>query len=107
MEVLTTVQELKHDTLDGCRWDGVSRGLRVVVYNLKQVMLGILKHHENTFILQDDLHQPDDIHMTKFGTEGHFPDGGLRDSSVLDLLAFLVCNLSSALALPSEERRLW
>lgn len=76
------------------------RRLGVVMDDLKQIMLGILKHHEYAFIFQNDFNQADYIHMTKFGTEGHLPDGGLRDTCVLDLFALLVCNLSSALLLP-------
>ena len=54
-------------------------------------MLGVLKHHVDTFVFQDNLNQLDDIGMTKFGAQCHLTDSGLRYSGILDLLALLVC----------------
>ncbi len=67
----------------------------MVMDDLQQIMLGILKHHEDTLVFQDNLDQLDYIGMAEFGAQGHLSDSGLRYSSILDLLAFLVCALIS------------
>jgi len=66
------------------------------VDDLQEVMLGVLEHHEDTFVFQDNLDELDDIRVTQLRAQGHFSDRGLRDAGVLDLFAFLVCFLISA-----------
>lgn len=68
----------------------MARGLRMVVNDLEEIMLGIFENHKDTFTFQYDFDESDDIYMTQLGTEGHLPDGGLRDACILNLLAFLV-----------------
>jgi hypothetical protein len=93
MQILTPIQELKHDALDRCRGNWVTGRLRVVMDYLEQVMLGVFENHEDTFTFQDDFHESDDIYMTQLGAESHLSDCGLGYSRVLNLLAFLVCDL--------------
>ena len=65
MQVLASIQKLKHDAFH-CAWrDGVPRWLGVVVDDLQEVMLGVLKYHEDAFIFQDDLNELDDIRVTQ------------------------------------------
>lgn len=75
MQVLTTVEELKHDAFHGSWWNGMPRWLGVMMYDLKEIVLGVFEDHEDTFIFEDDFDEADYIHVTQFGTEGHFPDG--------------------------------
>ena len=65
----------------------MSLGVRMVVDDLKQVMVCVFKHHEDTLILKDDLLQLHNIRMIQFRTEGHFPDGRLRETGILNGLA--------------------
>lgn len=53
-------------------------------------MLGILENHEDAFVLQDDLDEPDHIDMAQFRAQRHLPHSRLRDASILDLLTLLV-----------------
>ena len=39
----------------------MSIGLCVVVDDLQEIVLGILKHDEDAFLLEDDLHSADDV----------------------------------------------
>lgn len=64
--------------------------LSVMMNNLQEIMLGVLEDHEDTFVFEDDFDETNDIDVTQLGTEGHFPDCGLGDPCVLDLLSFLV-----------------
>src|SRR5277367_2236314 len=64
--------------------------LCVMMYDLQKIMFCIFKDHENTLVFQDDLDKPDNVDMTQLGAKCHFPDGGLGDTRILDLLAFLV-----------------
>lgn len=64
--------------------------LRMMVYDLQKIMLCILEHHENTLVFQDDFDKPDNIDMAQLGTKGHFPNSGLRDTRILDLLALFI-----------------
>jgi len=66
VQVLTAIQELEHDAFNSRRWDGMPCWLGVVMDDLQKIMLGVLEDHEDTFVFQDNLNQPDDIHMTKF-----------------------------------------
>ena len=93
MQVLTSIQELKHDALDSCWRDRVPSRLRMVMNDLEEVMLSIFEHHEDTFTLQDNFHKSDDIYMTQLGAQGHLSYGGLGYSRVLDLFALLVFDL--------------
>lgn len=68
----------------------MSLWLGMVVDNLKQVVLGILKDHEDTFIFQYDLLKSYHIWMVEFGTQSHFSNGRLRQTRVLDQLPFFV-----------------
>lgn len=90
VQVLAAVEELEHDALDGVWRDGMPRLLGVVVDDLQQVVLGVLKDHEYALVLEDDFDELDDVGVVEFGAEGHFSHGGLRDARVGDLLAFLV-----------------
>ena len=74
MEILASIEKLEHDALHRSRWNGVTSRLSVVMDDLEEIMLGVLKDHENAFVFQDDLVKFDDINMTKFGTQGHLPD---------------------------------
>jgi hypothetical protein len=90
MEILTAIQKLEHDALDRRRRYRVACRLGMMVYDLQKIMLGIFKDHENTLVLQNDFDKPDNVDMAQLGTKGHFPDGGLGDTRILDLLAFFV-----------------
>jgi hypothetical protein len=68
----------------------VTGWLRVVMNNLKEVMLCVFEDHEDTFTFQDDFYKPDDVYMTQLRTKGHLSDSGLGYSRVLNLLAFLI-----------------
>ena len=65
-------------------------GAGVVLDDLEEVMLAILEYHEDAFLLQDDLGEVDDIWVRELRAEGHFPDGGLGDAGVLNLLILFV-----------------
>ena len=90
MEVVAAVEALEHDALDGGWWDGVAWLLRVMVYDLEQVVLGVLEHPVDALVLEDDLDQLDHVGVVEFGAERHFTDRRLRDAGVGDLLALLV-----------------
>lgn len=96
MQILAAIQQLKHDAFHGTRWNGVACRLGVVMNNLQEIMLCILEDHENTFVLQNDLNKLDYIGVTKLRAEGHFSNGGLGDSRILNLFALLVCFAVSA-----------
>lgn len=90
VQVLAAVEELEHDALDrGWRY-GVARLLRVMVDDLQQVVLGILKHHEDALVFENDFHQPDDVWVSELAAEAHLTDGALGNARVADLLALLV-----------------
>lgn len=67
--------------------------LRVVMDDLEQVMLGIFKDHENTFILQNDFDQANDIDVTQLGAQCHLTNSRLRYSGILDLFSFFICTV--------------
>ena len=67
----------------------MSLGVRMVVDDLEQVMVCVFKHHEYTLILEDDLFELHNVGMIQLGAERHFPDGRLRETSILNGLAFL------------------
>jgi hypothetical protein len=91
MQILASIQQLEHNTLHRRGRDRMTRGLRVVMDDLQEVVLGILEDHEDAFVFEDDLNQADYVRVRELGAERHFPDGGLGDSRVLDLFAFFVC----------------
>ncbi len=64
MEILTSVEQLKHDTFDGGGRDGMPRWLGVVMDDLQEVMLGVFEDHKDAFVFQDDLDKANDIHVT-------------------------------------------
>jgi hypothetical protein len=74
MKILASVEQLEHDTFHRGRWDGMTCRLGVMMDDLQEIVLGVLKDHEDTFVFQDDLMKLDDIYMTQFGTQGHLPD---------------------------------
>ena len=74
MQVLAAVQQLEHDALHSGWGDRMPCRLGVMMDDLEEVMLGILEDHENTFVLENDFDEPDHIHMTQLGTEGHLTD---------------------------------
>lgn len=90
VQVEQAVQQLKQDRLDHRRGDGMSLRLRVVVDDLKQVVLRVLEDHEDALVLEDDLDELDHIGMRQLRTKGHLPDGGLGETRVLDQLTLLV-----------------
>lgn len=110
VQVLAAVEQLEHDALDGLRRHGMARLLCVVVDDLQQVVLGVLKDHEDGFILQDDLVQADDVGVAELAAERHLAHGGLRDARVGDDLALLVGlelldgKLGPAVRLSAESR---
>ena len=55
VKVLTSIQELEHDALDGCWWNSMPCWLCVVMNDLKEIMLGVFKHHKDTLVFKDDL----------------------------------------------------
>ena len=64
--------------------------LRVVVNDLQEIMLRILKDHIDAFILQYDLNELDNINMAQFGAQRHLSHGRLRNASVVNLLTLLI-----------------
>lgn len=63
VEVLTAVEELEHDGFDGCGWDGMACRLSMVVDDLEEIMLCVFENHKDAFIFEDDLDEPDDVHV--------------------------------------------
>ncbi len=61
-----------------------------MVDDLQQVVLGVLEHHEDGLVLEDDLDQLDHVGVVELRTQGHLADGRLRDARVRGLLALLV-----------------
>lgn len=90
MKVLTSVEELEHDAFDGGRGYRMTRLLCVVVDDLQEIMLGVLKHHEYALVLEHDLAEFDDIAVAELTAETHFANCTLRYSRVTDLLALLI-----------------
>ena len=90
VQILTPIEQLEHDALDGAGRDAMARLLRVVVDDLQQVVLGVFEHHEDALVLENDLNQADHIVVLELRAECHFSDGGLRNARVLYLLALLV-----------------
>ena len=68
----------------------MASGLRVVMNDLQEIVLRILEHHEDAFILQDDFDELNDIDMAQLGAQGHFSHSRLRNASILNLLALLI-----------------
>lgn len=66
MEILTPVEQLKHDAFHGCRWDGVPSWLCVVVNDLEEIVFGILKYHEDALVFEDDFDEPDHVYVAQF-----------------------------------------
>ena len=64
MQILTTVKQLKHYAFHGGRRNGMPRWLSMMMDDLQQVMLGVLEHHKDTFVFEDDFDEADDIRMT-------------------------------------------
>ena len=90
VQVLTPVEQLKHNALDRARRDGMPRLLRMVVNNLQQIMLCILEHHKDALILENDLNQLDNVGVTQLRAERHLADGRLRNARVGGLLSLFV-----------------
>ena len=64
VKILTAVQELEHYRFDGWSRDRMASRLGVMMNDLEEVVLGIFENHEDTFILEDNFDEPDDIHVT-------------------------------------------
>lgn len=64
--------------------------LSVVMNDLEEVVLAILEDHEDTFLLEDDFDEMDEVRMGELGAKGDFADGGLRETGVLDVGVFFV-----------------
>lgn len=90
VQVLAAVEQLEHDALDGGGRDRVARLLGVVVDDLQQVVLGVLKHHIYALVLEDDLGQFDDVGVREFRAQCHLAHRRLRDARVGEGLAFFV-----------------
>ena len=56
--------------------------LGVVMDELQQIVLAILKYHEDGFVLEYCLDMLNDVRMAEFGAESHLPGSGLRDTCV-------------------------
>jgi hypothetical protein len=63
VEVYKALEQLIHDRLDNFGGDGVAVGLSVVVDDLQEIVLGILKHDEDALLLENDFHSVDDVEM--------------------------------------------
>jgi hypothetical protein len=63
VEVYKALEQLVHDRLDNFGGDGVAVGLSVVVDDLQEIVLGILKHDEDALLLENDFHSADDVEM--------------------------------------------
>lgn len=68
----------------------MARLLCVVVDDLKQVVLRILKDHEDTLVFEENLDELDNVGMPQLAAQRHLADGALRDAGVGNLLAFLI-----------------
>ena len=93
VEVVTSIEKLEQQTLDDSGRDGPSRPgrlCRVMMNDLQQIVLGVLKDHEDALVLEQRLHQANDVGMAQLRAETHLADGRLRDARVADLLALLV-----------------
>lgn len=90
VQVEQAVQQLVEDGANGAGGDAVTRGLRVVVDDLQQVVLGVFEDHEDAFFFEQDFVKADQVGVREFGAEGHFADRGLRDTGVLEEFAFFV-----------------
>lgn len=64
MQILTTIEQLKHDAFHGCWRNRMPCWLSVVVDNLQEIMLSVLENHEDTFVFEDDFDEANDIRMT-------------------------------------------
>ena len=75
VQVQNTVEQLEEDALDGRCRDRVAGRLGVVVDDLKQIVFGVLEHHENALVLEDDLDQVDEVGVGQLRTKGHLTTG--------------------------------
>jgi len=62
----------------------------MVMDDLKQIMLRVLKYHEDALIFEHNLTELDNIVMVKLTAQTHLADSTLRDARVANLLALLV-----------------
>lgn len=53
-------------------------------------MFTVLEDHEDTFVFENNLDQVNEVGMRKLSTQRHLTDSGLRQASVLDVVAFLL-----------------
>jgi hypothetical protein len=53
----------------------MSLRLSVMMYYLKEIVFRILEYHEDTFVLEDDFFQLDDVGMRELSAQGHLSDG--------------------------------
>ena len=53
-------------------------------------MLGVFKNHKDTFVLENDFNQVNDVGMREFGAKSHLAAGRLRNAGILNYLSFLV-----------------
>lgn len=63
VEVKEAVEELKEDRFDHAGGDGMSLWLGVMVDDLEEIMLAIFEDHEDTFVLENDLHEMDQVRV--------------------------------------------
>jgi hypothetical protein len=67
MEIQEAIEELKKDRFNhGSRY-WVALRLRVVMNDLKKVMLGVFEYHKDTLFLEDDFNKVNKIWMGEFG----------------------------------------
>jgi hypothetical protein len=65
VQILATIEQLEHNALHRAGRNGVACWLRMVMYDLQEVMLRVLEDHENTFVFQNNLDKLDYIGVTK------------------------------------------
>ena len=53
-------------------------------------MLGVLKYHKDTLVLEHDLAKTNNVATVEFAAQTHLTDRTLRDTWVADLLSFRV-----------------
>ena len=90
VKVVEAVQQLEEDGLDHAGWYGTTRWLGVVVDDLKQVVLAVLKDHEDAFVFENNFDQMNEVRMREFGAQRHLTNSRLREASVLDIITFLL-----------------
>lgn len=66
MKVLAAIEKLEHYGFNCWSRNGMAGRLGMMVDNLEKVMFGILKHHEDTLVFEDNLNEADDVHVTQF-----------------------------------------